>query len=87
MDLLDPKRFELSDDWAQLEKAMMKVSNHHRRRELDKEAIFERVLPSEVKPEVKVKAKVEASPTMDGLLSEMMKNLSILTVQLVEQKN
>ncbi|CAM6097345.1 unnamed protein product [Calypogeia fissa] len=86
LDLLDPKRLDLSSDWNQLEKAVMKVSNRHRRRELDKEAMFERVTPLEVKPKVKVEPKVEASFGMDGL-SDMMKNLTILTAQLVEQKS
>ncbi|CAM6099406.1 unnamed protein product [Calypogeia fissa] len=62
----------------------MKVSNHYRRRKLDKEAIFERVMPAESKPKVKVEAKMEASPSMDEFL-EIMKNLSILIFQLVEQ--
>ncbi|CAM6086275.1 unnamed protein product [Calypogeia fissa] len=78
IDLLDPMRLDITEDWDQLEKAVMKVSNRHRRRELDKEAVSERVMPPESKPEVKVETKMEASPSMDGLL-EMMKNLSILT--------
>ncbi|CAM6097343.1 unnamed protein product [Calypogeia fissa] len=39
MDLLDPRCLDLTTDWVQLEKAVVKVSNRHRQRELDKEAI------------------------------------------------
>ncbi|CAM6097831.1 unnamed protein product [Calypogeia fissa] len=69
----------------ELEKAVVKVSNHHWRRELDKEVISDRVLPPKVKLEAKEEKKVQAVVTIDDL-SDLMKNLSLFAAQFMDQK-
>uniref|UniRef100_UPI001C306BA8 hypothetical protein n=1 Tax=Cellulomonas sp. GbtcB1 TaxID=2824746 RepID=UPI001C306BA8 len=39
LDLIDPDRTDSSTSWENIEKAMMKVSHRHGRRDLDQEAI------------------------------------------------
>ncbi|CAM6101895.1 unnamed protein product [Calypogeia fissa] len=87
LELLEPGRMDLTSDWSLLEKAVTKVSNHHRRQELDKEAMFERPPSPESKSESKTKEERKAEPSVAVEdLSELMRNLTILTTQFVEIK-
>ncbi|CAM6090630.1 unnamed protein product [Calypogeia fissa] len=78
---------DLTRNWSLLEKAVTKVNNHHKRQELDKEAVFERSPSPESKSESKTKEKWKAEPSvaMEDL-SKLMRNLTILTTQFVETK-
>ncbi|CAM6101893.1 unnamed protein product [Calypogeia fissa] len=87
LELLEPGRMDLTSDWSSLEKAVTKVSNRHRRQELDKEAVFERPPSPESKSESKTKEERKAEPSVAVEdLSELMRNLTILTTQFVETK-
>ncbi|CAM6105452.1 unnamed protein product [Calypogeia fissa] len=78
---------DLTSDWGSLEKAVTKVSNQHRRRELDKEAVFERLPSPESKSEPKTKEERKAEPSVAVEdLFELMRNLTLLTTQFVETK-
>ncbi|CAM6094455.1 unnamed protein product [Calypogeia fissa] len=76
---------DLTSDWKSSEKAVTKVSNRHRRRELDEEAVFKRSPSPESKFEAKTKEEQKAEPSVAVEdLSELMRNLTILTTQFVE---
>jgi hypothetical protein len=97
LDLIDPNRTDSSTSWDNIEKAVMKVSHRHRRRDLDQEAINGVSNPAKVfittkmenttsggeKKEVKI-----ATPESKGgveELADLMKNLTILTTQVLNQ--
>ncbi|CAM6114257.1 unnamed protein product [Calypogeia fissa] len=78
---------DLTSDWILLEKAVTKVSNRHKHRELDKEAVFERSSSLKSKSESKSKEERKAEPSVVVEdLSELMRNLTILTTKFVETK-
>ena len=98
LDLLDPDRTESSTNWESIEKAVMKVSHRHRRRDLDQEAInggsslsksaettkMENTTSGGEKKEVKV-AMPEGKGGAIEELADLMKNLTILTTQVLNQ--
>ncbi|CAM6082360.1 unnamed protein product [Calypogeia fissa] len=81
IDLMEPTRVDSECSWAQVEKAVMKVSHRHRRRELDQEAIARR--PDAASSNNTSEAKEVKSGIPDEM-AELMKTLSMLTTRALD---
>ena len=97
MDLLYPDRTESSTSWENIDKAVMKVSHRHRRRELDQEAInggssqakaaTTSKMANTTSGGEKKEVKITTPKSKEGVekLADLMKNLTILTTQVLNQ--
>ncbi|CAM6097671.1 unnamed protein product [Calypogeia fissa] len=78
IDPMEPARVDSEYSWAQIEKAAMKVSHRHRRRELDQEAISRRpdtASASELK---------EVKSGIPDEMADLMKTLSMLAMHALD---
>ena len=97
LDLIDPNRTDSSTSWENIEKAVMKVSHRHRRRDLDQEAINGVPNPARASITTKMEnttsggekkeTKIVTPESKGGVeeLADLMKNLTILTTQVLNQ--
>ena len=98
LDLIDPNRTDSSTNWEKIEKAVMKVSHRHRRRDLDQEAIngvssqpkastitkMDNTTSGGEKKEIKTTTQEGKGGGVEEL-ADLMKNLTILTTQVLNQ--
>ncbi|CAM6123665.1 unnamed protein product [Calypogeia fissa] len=81
IDLMEPTQVDSECSWAQVEKAVTKVSHRHRRRELDQEAITRQ--PDAASSNSTSKTK-EVKGGIPDEMAELMKTLSMLATKAMD---